>query len=143
LHSREARGRISRVAVAEQPLEYGTRVVTQRQRVGGRPPAQGIDVRAAETGIAGTGHAGDFETDLERRELSVLTELPGRDLIDRDACLEVGPFGRLAVHARQERAADAAMPSCRLAEPCDRRFVVEARQHGEAIAKRLERLEYP
>ena len=67
--------------------------------------------------------------------------MPGGDLVDRDAGLEVGALGRLGVHARQERAADAAVAAGGLAEPRHRGFVVQVGQHDHAVAELADRLE--
>ena len=139
LRTRQARGRIGALTVAEEPLEDRARIVLHRQRRRRRAPGDRRDVGATEPGVAGAGELGRLQAELERRELRVPAEVGRRNLVDGDPRLEVGALGRLHVDAGQERAADASMAARRLARAPNPRLVVEAAQHQHAITVRRER----
>ena len=57
--------RVGAVAVAEEPLEHGARIVLHRQRRSGTAPAQGVDVGATVADVTGSGELGGFEPHLQ------------------------------------------------------------------------------
>ena len=71
-------GRLTRVVgIAEQPLEHRPRLVLHRQRGGRVAPGQGVGVRAAPARLARADQFVRVHTELQRRELGVLSDLRG------------------------------------------------------------------
>ena len=138
---RAPRRRVGARPVAEQPLEERAGIALHRQRGGRRAPGEGADVGATEAGVAGAAELRQADAHLQRGELRPPAELRRRDLVDRAARLEVGALGRLGVHAGQERAGDPPVAPRRVPRHLRRRGVIEAGQHDEAVAERLQRFQ--
>ena len=135
-------GREARVDVPEQPLEDEARVRFRGH--GGRrtAPRNAVGVGARIAGIAVADRARVVASELERREARVRGEMLRRDLIDRNAVLDVGAGGLARVHAREIRGARTRVVAGSVAE----RVAVpvrEAGQHDGVLAERLERLHDP
>src|SRR5262249_33717456 len=92
---------------AEEPLEGEAGVRLGRHRQGRGRPGEGelVGTRVARGAI--TRLAGGVAGQLQRGEAGHMTDLPGGDLIDRDARLDVGPGGLLGPDPRQEGRAGA------------------------------------
>ena len=91
---------VGRFTVPKQPLEHHAWVVLAGNLGRRTRPRQCIDERAGGV-IACTHQVEAVEREFERSQLCVLSELLGRDLIDRGACFD--PIaGRAADHASQE-----------------------------------------
>ena len=97
LHAARAHvGREARVDVAEQAFEHQAGVRLRRHR-GSRPaPRQAVRVRARIAGVAVADGARVVAPELDRSEARLFREADGRDLIDRDAVLDVGARRLLA-----------------------------------------------
>ena len=131
---RDAGRRIGAAAVAEHPLEQDARVVFHRQRLGRRPPRDGVGVHAAEPGVAGAAELGRVDRQLERRELRVAAQVTSRNLVDatcppgsrrQSSAARGRPSGRPARRGHARRAARPRAPSrpscrCRSGRACDR-----------------------
>src|SRR6202022_4474311 len=95
----EAGGGIRAVALAEKEFEHRPRIDFDRQRRGRSAPGERVGVRAAVARVAAAREKRLLEADLERGELGVLAQMPGGDLIRRDAGSNVGALGFLRVDA--------------------------------------------
>ena len=134
-------GRVE-VAVAEQPLEHGARVVLHRQRRRGAAPRDRVGVRAAVAGIARAGEVASFDGELQRRQLGVLAEFRRGDLIRGHARGNFRPLRPLRDHVRHESGRGARVDAGRRARRGVRGWLAaEPAQHGHPIAERLQRLE--
>ena len=130
-------GALSRVArFAEQALEDDARVDLHRERRRWRAPRDRVRVGAAVSGGARADVAGEvLGGQLQGRKWRVLPDLPRHDLIDRDARQDVLRLSALRADAREPAGRADGMVSAR------RRGPDEIRDHHEAVAKRLERLQ--
>ena len=93
----------------------------------GAAPGNRVGVRAAIAGVAAAGEARRVEADLERGELRALAELLGRDLVDRNAGVDVRAFGLLGVDAGEPGGARARVVARAVAE----RAAVDLRQAAQ------------
>ena len=130
----EPRRGVGGAAGAEQPLEDGAGVAGHRQRRRGAAPAQGVGVGAAVAGVARPRPVRRLERELERRELGLLPEHAGRDLVHRDAGPDVVPLGLLRVHAGEERAGRAGVVAGPLAGAGDALVAAQPTDHDHALA---------
>ena len=90
-------------ALAEQPLEHDPRVGLARQRRRRRRPRQVVLVDAGVAVVALADERQQVHRQFERRQLRVLADLLGGDLIDRRAQVVVGALGALGPGGAQER----------------------------------------
>ena len=97
----QARRRVRRSAIAEQPLEHRARIVLHRQRSRRILPRDGVGIRTTEADVTGTSPVAAVEAELERFQLRFLTELARGDLVCRHARLHVSGGRALDVHSRQ------------------------------------------
>ena len=134
------RRRIEAGVDAEQALEDRPRVGLGRLRRGLAAPRQAVGVGAAVARVAVADDARVLAAQLDRAEPRLRADLAGRDLVDRDAVLDVGAGGLAAVDAGQEHRAGTGV----VARPVAERvavLVLEAGQHQHPILHRRERLE--
>ena len=135
---RAPRGRIGAVVIAEQALEHRARIDLGRQRAGFGPPRH-RHVRAGVSRVAIAGERLRLEAELHRRQLRVFAERFRRNLIGRDAKLEVRAAGLVRMHAGQERRRRPRV----IARPVAKRASVRLREpaeHHDVLPIRLERL---
>ncbi len=142
LHAARAHvGREARVDVAEEAFEHEAGVRFRRHRRRRPAPRQAVRVRARIAGVAVADGARVVAPELDRSEARLFREAHGRDLIDRDAVLDVGARRLLGVHARQIRGSRARV----IARPVAEGVAValrEAREHDRLLAVLLERLQH-
>ena len=134
-----ARRPIGAAAAAEHPLEQDARIVLHRQRRRRSPPGDGVGVGAAEPDVARAGQVAAVDGHLQRGELRLVAERLRDQLIDRDAGLDLGGVGALRRDVGEEARRGAGMHAG-AGGGRRRRVVGEPREHGDAIAERLERL---
>ena len=113
-------------------------LISAGQRAG-RPTPRHRHVRARVARVAVAGERLRLQPELERRQLRVLAELLGRDLIGGNPQPEIGAAGLVRMHAGQERRGRARVVARAVAErpPGDLRQPAE---HVDVLAERLERL---
>ena len=129
------------VGGAEQALEHRARVVLHRQRRGRRAPGDGVRVGAAIALIAGPEDLDRVDGELERRELGLVAESAGGNLIHRDAGPDVGTLGLLDVHAGQPGGRGPRVVSHALALARDGDLVGQTAQHVDPLAHGRQRLQ--
>jgi hypothetical protein len=139
-HPLRPRRRIEARVDAEQPLEHRPRVGLGRLRRRLAAPRQAVRVGAAVAGVAVADDAGVLAAELDRTEPRLRADLAGRDLVHRDAVLDVGAGGLAAVDPGQEHGAGPGMVARAIAErvAVD---VLEAGEHQHPILHRRQRLE--
>ena len=94
-------------AIAEKAFEDRTRVVLRGERRRRRPPRQRVHVDAAVAVAAVADQVIQVDAHFERRQRRVLAKHWCRDLIRRDAVVDIGALRVLRVHTRQPRARSA------------------------------------
>ncbi len=133
---------VGAVADAEEPLEHGARVGFHRQRRLGVAPRDRGAIGAAIAVLALPHQVVRLEGELQRRQLRLLAEFLGRDLVQRNAGFEVGAAaGLLRMRARQEARLGARMIAVALARQRIRFLAAHAAQDDQAVPKRRERLQ--
>ena len=125
----------------EQALEHRARVVLHRQRRRRRAPSDGVRIGATVTLVARPEHLHRVDGELERRELRLVAEGAGGNLIHRDAGADVGALGLLDVHAGQPCRSGARVVSHALALARDGDLVGQPAQHVDPLAHRRQRLQ--
>jgi hypothetical protein len=88
-------------AVPEETLEHGTRIVLGRQRRRRRAPRQRVHVDAAVAVAAVADEIVLIEVHLQRRQRRVAADRFGRNLVGRDAVVDIGPGGVLRMDSGQ------------------------------------------
>ena len=123
-------------ALAEQALEHHPRMGLGRQRRGGRRPREVVLVDAGIAVVALTDHVEQVHRQLERGQLRLLPDLPGRDLVDGGAQVVVGALGPLRLGRAEERGVRRGVgPGVRVPEleiADHRQLVLHRRQRSQA-----------
>ena len=132
--ARLALGRVGRPAVAEEPLEHHAGVVLGRRLRRGTGPRERVD-EGARGVVARADEVEAVERKLERGQLRVLAELPGRDLIDRRARLD-SLGGPLPDHAGQKPRRRGRMGAAAVLH------AIQPGEHEHAVLEGRQRLEY-
>ncbi len=134
--------RDARVDVAKQAFEDQARVGFRGHRRRRAAPRQAVGVRARIPRVAVADGPRVVAPEFERTEPRVLADVLGRDLVDRDAVLDVGTGGLARVHASQVGRGGTGM----VARTVTKRGAIpmpEARKDQGVLAERLERLHHP
>ena len=124
---------IQTVAIAEHALKHLARIDGDRQGRGRARPGQGVGIGAAIAAVAAAHQAGRLKPQFQRRDLGLVAELLGHQLIHRHAAGDVGAFGLLDMDAGQIAAAAAAMVARAIAQSFGL-DMGEAGEHRDLVA---------
>ena len=136
---RQARGGVGAVAVAEQALEQHARIHFHRDSAWWASARRWYSCRRSYSRSRSRRRGWALPRRFRARRTESLAQLPRRDLIGRNAGVDVGAFGLLRMHAGQPRGARARVVAAAVAE----RAAVDLRQvaeHQHLVAERLKRL---
>ena len=127
------------VVVAEEAFEDGAGADFSRVRGRGGPPGDGVGVGAAVAVVAAAALHPFFAAEFEGGETGFAVEAAGRDLIDRDAGLQVATVGLFGVDAGEVVGTGATVITGTVAEG-PTAVVGEAGEHEDVVAEGLEGL---
>ena len=124
------------VSGAEHPFEDDARIHLHRQRCRRVSPAERVEVGAAVTEVAGTGHFERFESQLQGSQLRLAPELRGGNLVHGDTGVDARTLGREGPGSGQPCGLTARMDAAVVRVGL---LAVETAHHDQAIPERRQR----
>jgi hypothetical protein len=138
---RQPRGRVGAGRGPKQPLEQRAWIVFHGQRRRRRAPRDCVRIGARVRPVAGAKQLHRFERELEGRQLRLLPEVLGGDLIYGHPGLHIRRGGALDVHSGQEGGCAARMITAAFTWLRERTPARQPTQHDHLIFVRHQRLQ--
>src|SRR5262249_42760644 len=135
LDTGQTRSSIRGLAVSEQPLEQSSRFILHRHRSGGRPPAERVQISAAEARFTYPCIERGVQSQFQRSQLRVLAEFPGSILIRGNCRANINPVRRFRMDTGEISRAAASVVRSSFAWLRHRCAIVESAQNQEVFAK--------